>query len=202
MNRPAPLSRIDRSPRAGFSTVSMIISMTLLALVLTPILGTVLSGQRNFANSWDRARVQGSARFAHLSLTRLLRAAGSDPVGGAVPGVDPDPLGNGIFDNLRLRADYNPPDGDTDDPGEDLTFFVRSDTMYVRSGGNPEEPYLIGVDSLAFEYFDVDGVAITDPDRVTRRAYTARITIRARGEVPGSDAEQLIVGLVRLRNGR
>ncbi len=197
-----PTSAPGRDRRAGFSTINSIMSLTLLGLILTPVLGTILGGQRGFTESWDRARAAGSARFAHLSLTRLIRSAGSNPVGGSVQAVDPDPLGDGVFDDIRLRSDFNPPDGDTDDPGEDLSFYVRGDTMFVLASGGTEEPYLIGVDSLAFEYFDVDGNPITDPERVGRRAVSARITIRARGEAPGGNAVQLLVGSVRLRNGR
>lgn len=202
MIRPAPHPVPRRDPRAGFSTINAIISLVLLSLILAPIVGTVIAGQERFVEGVDRSRTDGGARYAHLALTRLIRAAGSHPTGSPVDGIDPDPLADGVFDDIRIRADYNPADGDTDDPGEDNAFFVRGDTMFVSVNGGDEEPYILGVDSLAFTYFDIEGVEITDPDRVRRRAVTARITIRARGEVPGSNAEQLITGLVRIRNGR
>lgn len=189
--------------RAGFSTIGMIVAFVLLGLLLAPMLGTILSAQRGFVASRDRARAAGSVRYAHLALTRFMRLAGSSPIGLPLPGIDPDPDGNGFFDDVRLRSDYNPPDGDLDDPGEDLTFFLRADTMFVKSGndGN-EEPFLIGVDSLAFEYFDRDGSLIADPARIGPRAMVVDVTIRARGDRYVDAAERTLSGLVRLRNGK
>lgn len=192
-----------RSPAAGFSTIGMIVAIMLLGLMLAPMLGTIVSAQRGFVASRDRARAAGSVRYAHLSLTRFMRLAGSSPLGLPLPGIDPDPDGDGVFNDVRLRSDYNPPDGDIDDPGEDLTFFLRADTMYVKLGaGDTEEPYLIGVDSLAFEYFDRDGVLIVDPSRVPTRAISANVTIRGRGDRYVDPTERTLAGLVRLRNGK
>lgn len=190
------------SRRRGFSTISALISLVLLGFIMAPIVATILAGQRGFVDSWDRSRAGESARYAHLSLTRLIRSAGSRPAGASVQAIDPDPRGDGLFDDIRIRSDYNPPDGDLDDPGEDLTFFVRGDTLVIQSAGGAEEPYLIGVDSLAFMYFDIDGDTITDPDRVGRRAVTAHVTVRARGEIAGASPIRVLDGIVRIRNGR
>jgi hypothetical protein len=188
---------------SGFSTLGMIVSLMLLGLLMSPMLGTIVSAQRGFVSNRDRARAAGSVRYAHLSLTRFMRLAGSSPVGLPLPGIDPDPDGDGNFNDVRLRSDYNPPDGDIDDPGEDMIFFLRADTMFVQAGaGATEEPYLIGVDSLLFEYFDRDGVAITDPDRVPSRAISAGVTIHARGESYAKPIERVLTGRVRLRNGK
>ncbi|NIR46075.1 MAG: hypothetical protein GWN99_16735 [Gemmatimonadetes bacterium] len=189
---------------AGFSTLGMIVALLLLGVLLAPMLGTIIAAQDGFVDSRERARAVGNVRYAHLALTRYMRLAGSSPVGLPLPGIDPDPDANGAFDDVRLRADYNPPDGDTDDLGEDLTFYVAADTMYVQTGGEDDttEPYLIGVDSLAFEYFDRYGVLITDPDKVGTHAISAAVTIRAVGERSFEPTERLIHGEVRLRNGK
>lgn len=189
---------------AGFSTLGLIVALMLLGIILAPMLGTILAAQDGFVESRERARAAGNVRYAHLALTRYMRLAGSSPVGLPLPGIDPDPDGNGLFDDVRLRADYNPPDGDTDDAGEDLTFYVVADTMYVEAGGDADsrQPYLIGVDSLAFEYFDRDGVVITDPDKVGTHAISAAVTIRALGERSYEPTERLMHGEVRLRNGK
>ncbi len=186
----------------GFSTLGMIVALTLLGFMLSPLLGTLLSAQHGFVASRERARATSNVRYAHLALTRMMRLAGARPLGGLVTAIDPDPLGDGLFNDVRLRADYNPPDGDTNDAGEDLVFYLRADTMFVRAGiGGAEEPYLIGVDSLAFQYFDQDGVPITDPARVATHARSALVTIRAAARAPALSPREL-AGRVRLRNGR
>lgn len=189
-----------RQGTAGFSTVGMLVSFVLLGALLSPLVGTIVKAQRSFVDSRARSTRVNSARYAHLMLSRYIRLAGGSPTGVPISGIDPDPDGNGRFDSVRLRADFNPPDGDTADPGEDLVFFVRGDTMLVlepASGG--EEPYLVGVEALGFEYFDRDGQGLTDRGRIIERALAARVTIRSRG--PGGHARS-IAGDVRLRNSR
>ncbi len=61
---------------------------------------------------------------------------------------------------------------------------------------------MLGVDSLAFQYYDLDGALMADPDRIRRRAVSARITLRARGQSRAGDASQLLEARVRLRNGK
>jgi hypothetical protein len=192
----------QRIGKAGFGTLAMIVALALLGFTLVPVLGTVVTAQRGFVKSREQARAAGSVRYAHLALTRLMRIAGSSPMGPDIQGIDPDPMANGNFDNVRLRADYNPADGDILDAAEDLIFFVRSDTMYVKSGlAGVEEPYLIGVDSLAFEYFASDGSVISDPALVNEYAVAAEVTIRSKGETRSGAPERLLAGYVHLRNG-
>jgi len=186
---------------AGFTIVGMLVAFVILGLVMSPLIHTLVTAQEGFVKSRQRARTASSVRYAHLALTRFLRNAGSSPYSVAIAGIDPDPRGDGVFDDVRIRADYNPADGDTDDLAEDLTFYVRADTMFMRSGSDGvEQPYLIGVDSLAFEYYDWNGNVITNRDRVTERAASVRIVVRGPAG-PGAPAVRTLAGLVRLRNG-
>lgn len=178
----------------------MLVSFLLLAVLLSAVVGTIVRAQRGLVVSRERSTAVNSERHAHLMLARYFRLAGGSPTGVPVDGLDPDPDGNGNFDSVRLRADFNPPDGDTADPGEDLLFFVRGDTMLVAeaaTGG--EEPYLVGVRALRFEYFDRDGNPLADAGRIATRALAARVTIRSNG--PGGQ-ERSISGDVRLRNSK
>jgi type II secretory pathway pseudopilin PulG len=194
--------RLRCGDAAGFTIVGMIVAFVVLGLVLSPLVRTLLTAQEGFVTSRQRAQTASSVRYAHLALTRFMRNAGSSPYRLPIEGVDPDPGADGVFDDVRLRADYNPADGDTNDPGEDLTFYVRADTMFMRSGGaDLEQPYLIGVDSLAFEYYDRNGIVITDPDRVTERAASARIVVRGRVGPAAKNSVRTLTGWVRLRNG-
>ncbi len=198
------LSRCMSGPRSrtGFTTLGMIVALVLLGILMSPMMRTIVNAQQTFVSSRQRAEAASNVRYAHLALTRYIRICGSDPLNASVQGIDPDPLNDSGFDDVRLRADYNPPDGDTDDMAEDLTFFVRGDTLFVRDGDGDDEPYLIGVDSLAFEYFDSDGDPITDPDLVPIRARSVQVTLAARSTLRGEPTEHALVGRVRLRNGR
>lgn len=194
-------SRSRNGNAAGFTIVGMLVAFVILGLVMSPLIHTLLTAQEGFVRSRQRARTASSIRYAHLALTRFLRNAGTSPYSVPITGIDPDPRGDGVFDDVRIRADFNPADGDTDDLAEDLTFYVRADTMFMRSGGDGvEQPYLIGVDSLAFEYFDWNGNVITDRDRVAEHAASARVVVRGRAG-PAAPTVRTLAGLVRLRNG-
>ncbi len=194
-------SRCRCGNAAGFTVVGMMVAFVVLGLVLSPLVRTLLTAQEGFVISRQRAQTAGSVRYAHLALTRFMRNAGSSPYRVPIEGIDPDPRRDGRFDDVRLRADYNPADGDTDDLGEDLTFYVRADTLFMRSGADLEQPYLIGVDSLAFEYYDRKGKLITDPDRVTERAASARVVVRGTVGSVENPSVRTLEGHVRLRNG-
>ncbi len=194
--------RPGRVDAAGFTIVGMIVAFVVLGMVLSPLIRTLLTAQQGFVASRQRAQAAGSVRYAHLALTRYMRIAGSSPFGTPIEAIDPDPRGDGAFDDIRLRADYNPADGDTDDLNEDLTFYLRADTMFVRSGADGlEEPYLVGVDSMAFKYYDRDGAEITDPDHVWPRAASVRVVVRASAPPQARPTVRVLAGHVRLRNG-
>lgn len=74
--------------------------------------------------------------------------------------------------------------------------------MFVRFGvDGVKEPYLVGVDSLAFEYHDRDGTVITDPGRVAGWAASARMVVRGRVESEQRPAVLVFAGPVHLRDG-
>ncbi len=195
-------NRVRLASPAGFSTVGALVSLVLAGLVLSQMLGMVVHSQRGLIDSNAKAKAAGSARHAYLVLSRLLRQAGSDPQGVGVQGIAPDPLGRGRFDNIRLRADFNPPDGDLADPGEDLTLWLNADTLFVtETAGGAGAPYLFGVDSLAFDYYDRAGSLITDPDSVPSQTVSVGLTVRGFSEVRDEQPRQLLVGRIALRNG-
>jgi hypothetical protein len=193
---------LQDNPQAGFSTVGAIVTLVLSALVLGQLMVMVIDSQRGFLKSNAKVSAASSARYAHLALTRLIRFAGADPQGISFIGIDPDPRGHGAFDNIRLRADFNPADGDISDSGEDLTFWLWGDTVMVKWGSDAApEPYLFGVDSLAFEYFNRNGAAITDPDLVPSHTASVQLTVRGSTEIYGEKRGELLSGRVTLRNG-
>ena len=51
--------------------------------------------------------------------------------------IFPDPDDNGVFDSVRVQADWNPRDGDLNDPYEDVLFVVANSTLWKRE---PTEP--------------------------------------------------------------
>jgi prepilin-type N-terminal cleavage/methylation domain-containing protein len=171
--------RQRRRIEGGFTLVELLISITLLSVVMGAITGTVLSMQRGYIRQREVARTEDALRVAELTITRILQAAGSNPLnmtGAGAPRIDPL---RAPFDTVRVVADYNPVDGDVADLLEDMQVWVTGDTLYViwQAGGAPA-PVAFPVRSVLFEY-DSAGIVLPTPVRITNNATRVRVTLMA-----------------------
>lgn len=192
--------RVKR-PAGGFTLIELLISVLIFVVLMGGVFGLLNRAQWDFVRQRDANRAMETVRSAELAITTMLRSAEADPMATGLALLDPDPLGRGKFDNLRVRADLNPSDGYFGDPLEDVTFWVETDTLYVRwqEGAEPE-PLAYPVKSLAFEYFSMNGTPITD-EAVVPWAKAVKITIVAdRGT--RSDRDERRETWVQLRNRR
>src|SRR5687768_6487558 len=126
---------MTRSTRNGFTLAELMVALTLFGVVMTAIMGVVLNMQRSFVRQRENARAEDAMRLGETTLTTVLRAAAANPrgmTGASAPRLDPDPLAHGIFDNIRVVSDFNPPDGDVNDPLEDVLVYQLSDTLFIR----------------------------------------------------------------------
>ena len=135
-------------------------------------------------------------RSAMYHMGREIRMAGLNPTGEAVAGIQPDSNESLIHftEDIRGQNENNPPDGDTDDPNEDITYTLEDkngdgDTDLVRNNNLIAE----NIKSLIFDYLDGNGnptatfsairfvqitlIAVTD-DGSSDRTVTARIRCR------------------------
>jgi prepilin-type N-terminal cleavage/methylation domain-containing protein len=173
-----------RTPtRRGFTLIELMISMLLLSIVLTAVVSVVLTMQKSYVRQRQVAGADDALRSAESTLLTVLRSAGANPKGTISAGTSPqlvvDPLSHGAFDNVRAVADYNPTDGDTNDPLEDVTVSVSNDTMYVRwQAGGSTDPVAYGIRSLLFEYYASNGVALTTSSQAAL-ATRVKITMTA-----------------------
>ncbi len=187
-------------PRSnGFSLLELVISLLLLGLILGSLFGAVISSQRSFTRQQTTLRSQEALRVAEMIIANVLRTARADPndTGGGL--LDPDPFNSGVYNTVRARADFNPPDRDFDDPLEDVTVGVRNDTLLViwQSGGAVQR-LAHPVDSVLFEYFNDAGTALTTDAQVSG-ATKVRLTIVA-AEDPLSGSAERRVSWIYLRN--
>lgn len=174
---------MNLQPRSGFTLIEALISLGLLAVVGTGITSLVLSTQRDYVSQRERVQADETIRAVEALLTRVLRTARVDPRNLNIGRLDADPLGSGVFDNLRVRSDYNPVDGDVLDPLEDVLLRVRDDTLMVRwQAGGVMEAAAYPVRSLRFFYHATDGTPLITP-AAAAAAKRVRIVIT----VPGID---------------
>lgn len=177
--------RQERSREAGFTLVELIISMVLLAIVLGGLLGTVTRTQQSYVKQRTSTRSHETLGLVELTLTRLIRSARSDPLEVKLSGITPNPLNHATWDNIAVRSDFNPADGDVDDIMEDVQLSVASDTLFVRWQKNgPTTAMAYPVRSLLFQYYATNGVLLTNAADVVGAA-RVKFTISVPGE-PGT----------------
>lgn len=187
------------TPTAGFTLVEMVVSIVLLSVVVGSLASVVISSQKDYDRQRHVNRSQENIRAAESSIVTILRSARADPYETGSALLDPDPLGHGKFDNVRVVSDFNPADGDFADPMEDVLFFLKGDTLKVRWQAGAEALSLASpITLLDFDYFDTAGTAITDPAAVGS-ATRVRVTIVA-GKGPRTDALDRLQSWVYLRN--
>jgi prepilin-type N-terminal cleavage/methylation domain-containing protein len=151
-----------RVSRAGFTLVEMLITLTLFSIVAGAVTVMITQTQRDYTRQRQVVQLQENLRTAELVVTRLLRTATVDPMNLNVGSVVMDPLAHGVFDNIRVRSDYNPADGDVLDPLEDALVYTARDTLYVRwQAGAVPQPMAYPVRTILFEYFAADNTPVT-----------------------------------------
>ena len=177
---------MPREPRAGFTLIELMISLTMLAIVLGGLTTVMVGMQRGYTRQRETARSEDALRNAELTISTLLRYAGSNPrnigAGASFPRIDPY---QPPFDSLRVLADItngaNPPvpDADVGDLLEDVLVFARNDTLYVRwQAGAAEVPLAWPVRTLLFQ-FDSNGTIWNTNADVQRAAKRVRVTLEA-----------------------
>ena len=171
---------IRPEPRAGFTLIELMISLTMLAIVLGGLTTVMVGMQRGYTRQRETARSEDALRNAELTISSLLRYAGANPrnigTGASFPRIDPfEPP----FDSLRVLADFNPADASVASLLEDVLVFARNDTLYVRwQAGAAVAAVAWPVRTLLFQ-FDSSGTILATNVNAVRAAKRVRVTLEA-----------------------
>lgn len=188
------------SGRRGFSTPEMMVALVIATILFGGMTGAVVSLQQSHRYQRDAVRDEEALRAAERVITTALRTAGADPRRAGLAVIDPDPLGHGVYDNLRVVADFNPVDGDGADLLEDVLIHVANDTLFVRwqAGGAPM-PAAYPVRALRLRYFDRNQTALTTAADVQASAVRVEFTLAAPAD-PATGIAREAKSWVFLRN--
>jgi prepilin-type N-terminal cleavage/methylation domain-containing protein len=181
----------ERTRESGFSLIELIIAMVLLGIILAALFGTVTHSQKRYVEGRATIRTHETLGLVEQTMTRLFRSARSDPQEKKLSGITPNPLNHSVWDNVAIRSDFNPADGDVDDLMEDVEFSLATppnDTLYVRwKKGEPITAMAYPVRSLLFQYYATNGTLLTSVPEIVGAA-RVKITIT----VPGKPGAPLI----------
>ena len=153
------------SSERGMTMVELLVSSAVMLLVLG--VSTTVMTKSSTMFSQQRAALDGrnSAAASVDLLTRLLRQSSCISATAVYcQSIFPDPDNNGVFDSVRVRGDWNPRDGDLNDPYEDVLFVVANGMLWKRE---PADPQLVSfgdqVQSLNFVYTNQNGGPLANP---------------------------------------
>jgi Tfp pilus assembly protein PilW len=172
--------------RPGFTLVELMGSILLLMIVGGALTSVLIRTQRSYAEQRESSRAHETVRSLEQLVSRFLRTAKTNPFGTANTALDPNPLGHATWDNVRLRGDFNPADGDLADQFEDVLIYRQGDTVFVRwSALSAPEAVAAPVTQLQFQYYTINGTPITNPASIDNAA-RVKVTIAARGDARSS----------------
>jgi prepilin-type N-terminal cleavage/methylation domain-containing protein len=154
------------SSERGFTMLELLVSSAVMVLVLGISTGVLMKSSSMFTQ--QRAAMDGrnSAAAGIDIMARLLRQSSCTNTAVFCQSILPDEDANGIFDTVRVRADWNPRDGALDDPYEDVYFVVgladtpagQRWTLFKREPTDAAlVPFGEGVQSIRFAYLNQNG---------------------------------------------
>jgi prepilin-type N-terminal cleavage/methylation domain-containing protein len=172
-----------RRRRAGFTILELVISMTILSVVLGASTIMLLKVQQQYTSRRGVAGTTDQLRSIELTLMRLFQTARANPknitaVANLAMVVNPIGRSGSTWDNVELRADFNPVDGTVNGNLENVRIELTQDTVFVRwKKGGTAEPIAYPVKELRFQFYRLDGTEITNVTAAGDSARRVRITI-------------------------
>jgi type II secretory pathway pseudopilin PulG len=149
----------------GFTLTEFLIASLILLVVTSAVFTLLFQIQSTASYQAEVQSVLNNSRIAMQTVERYIRQAGNDPLASGLPGIT-------IVSatELRIRSDLtgssgtgNPdkgdPDGDIDDPGENITirYNNRSRSLEIVPEGGPPQIVAGYISGLSFQYYDANG---------------------------------------------
>lgn len=179
----------SRKSDAGFTLIELLIAMAVGLVVLGATYGVFILHSKTFGNQEQIAEMQQNARAAMDIMTREIRMAGYDPLGSAGAGIV-SAASDSINFTLDITSTSGPdaPDGDTDDPNENITYSLYTVDGIQKLGrkstaGAVNQPVAEHIQSLAFQYWDANGNTTATVANIRR----IRVTITGKTAKPDPD---------------
>jgi len=153
------------SSERGMTMVELLVSSAVMLTVLG--VSTTVMTKASTMFTQQRAAMGGrnSAGAAVDLLTRLLRQSSCISATAVYcNSIIPDPDLNGVFDSVQIQADWNPRDGDFNDPYENVLFAAGGGLLWKKEPTDTAlVPFSDQVQSLRFVYTNQNGGALANP---------------------------------------
>jgi type IV pilus assembly protein PilW len=138
----------------GFSMVELLVAMVVALLALEAIYSTFLNQHRSYRIQEETAEMQQNLRAAMLYMEREIRMAGCDPIGTADARIIKAERTRIRFtEDVRGNSSGSDPDGNADDPNEDITYSLKGKNLVKNTGGG-NHVVAQNIDAIDFVYLD------------------------------------------------
>ena len=126
---------LSKNKENGFTLIELLIAMTIGLIILTALSSTFLMQRKIYDVQEQIVEMVQTARAAMDMMTREIRMAGYDPSGLANAGIV-TVTSNSINFTLDITddAETGPPDGDTGDSNENITYSLYTEDGIQKLG--------------------------------------------------------------------
>lgn len=197
----------------GVTLLELLVALVLGVLLIAGVLAVWRETQVAYLDGAEAAEAQQSLRVAMERVVEVVRNAGANPTGilnfSAFGQAGEECLR--VFADLQGDADGSPPDGDINDPWEDLRFEYMGGVFRQRNGAGGSQSLAFGIipnpgPVPIFQYFDQAGAPIAAGGRCGMSPGNLRlisrviVTLTAQGTVQGQGVTRTLRSEVRPRN--
>lgn len=175
---------MKKNARDGYTLLEILVATAITGVVMGSIYTSFYSQDKSYVTQSEIITMQQNLRGGMSLMMKEIRMAGCDPTGKANAGIV-RASSNLVSFTLDLRGEdaNDPPDGDTSDPNERITYTLYdsnrdgvNDTLGRRTGGGRNTPAAQNMDGLNFVYLDENGT----PTSVLSEIRSVEVTLLAR----------------------
>ncbi|MBW2066316.1 MAG: PilW family protein [Deltaproteobacteria bacterium] len=177
-----------RTSNHGFTIAEFLVAMIMSGVILTSVFSSFQSQQSSYLTQEQVNAMQQNLRAGLYLMEREIRMAGYDPMGAAGAGIQV-----ASADLIRITLDITDdsgtgsPDGDTEDPNEDITYLLSDsdgdgdkDLRRNDVNGTGLQTLAENIDALNFLYLDED----RNPTSILSEIRSIQISLVARTQDP------------------
>ena len=203
------LGPLGLGDQRGFTLAELLVVTALVGLVMAGVLSLLMSSNQSYQRGTNQVEAQQSARVAMARMAQEIREAGYNPSSAATF----NPLSTFTTTSLTIQNDWNAngaidPTLTVTDPvkgttrGEQVTYTLSGTTITRQESAVDAGPQVVigGVQSLAFEYLDINDAVTATGANVRTVVITATVSQFTGPSGALNPANVVLTNRIRLRN--